>query len=220
MYAFLMQDWITIRAAASFNVVNQSENCYLDLSGFQDLVVWTEVKGITSGGGTPTIMYQTAPTKDDSFFVPFGVEGGGVSSVGVAILPLIMSSNNTTTPLSRWLRWQMQNAGSSIWDMTFRIFVCANTGGRGARALPGMPNAPSARAGWPASSGASGSIRTGGRAGLFTGPPPAIRTGVQAGSRSVPLHLSHPVQGSATAHGLARTGGPSVPLHQKPVVPR
>src|SRR5260370_7982383 len=135
MYAFLMQDWITIRAAASFNVINQSENCYLDRSGFQDLAVWTEVKGITSGGGTPTIMYQTAPSKDDSFFVPFGVEGGGVTSVGVAILPLIMSSNNTTTPLSRWLLWPMQNAGSSPWGMTFPTFVFANTAGRPAPSL-------------------------------------------------------------------------------------
>src|SRR5260370_42655114 len=110
MYAFLMQDWITIRAAASFNVINQSENCYLDLSGFQDLVVWTEVKGITSGGGTPTIMYQTAPSKDDSFFVPFGVEGGGVTSVCVAIMQLFLISNNTSTTFSSYIRWQQQHA--------------------------------------------------------------------------------------------------------------
>jgi hypothetical protein len=125
MYSFLLQDWITIRQASSGTSVTQSEDCWLDLTGFQDLVAWLDVKNFTASGATVQIAYQSATTKDEAFFLGLA-SPIQVTQTGLTVTTV--TKDTTATPLARWLRWQLSISGSptAIWDATFRIFIAAN----------------------------------------------------------------------------------------------
>jgi hypothetical protein len=133
MYCFIMQPWQTIRSSSAVASVTQTENCWLDLTPYQDIVAWLEVKEVSVGGGTNVQMaYQTSPTKDDSLFqavvTAFNVATGVTTTV-------MLKDSVTGVPLCRWLRWQLTVTGTptSTWDATFRIFIAANVVGRGGR---------------------------------------------------------------------------------------
>jgi len=125
MYSFLLQDWITIRRASSGTSVTQSEDCWLDLTGFQDIVAWLDVKSFTASGATVQVAYQSATTKDEAFFLgltsPIVITQTGLNVTAIR-------KDTTATPLARWLRWQLSISGSptATWDATFRIFISAN----------------------------------------------------------------------------------------------
>lgn len=125
MYAFLLQDWLTIRGAPSVATVTQTENCWLDLSGYQDVVAWLDVKNFTSSGATIQLAYQSAVSKDDVMFQRL-VSPISVSGTGISITTMLKEL--TTTPLARWFRWQISVSGSpsATWDATFRILIAAN----------------------------------------------------------------------------------------------
>jgi hypothetical protein len=207
MYTFLLQDWLTVRAGPAFTFINQSAESYLDMTGFQDVVAWTEVKSLNGGGGSALILtFQSSPTKDDVFFLQFGPPG--INTLALSVVPFVTSSSSVTNPLARWLRWQLLQSGTaatSTWDATFRIFICANAGAGGQKALPGVPIPPSARAGVP----------------MHAGAPGAIVAPVMLSSSSTPLHVANPTAPSFRAQmtggrRIPIAGGPSVPLHQQP----
>jgi hypothetical protein len=136
MYCYIMQPWKTIRASSVVTSVTQTENCWLDLTPYQDIVAWLEVKEVSVGGGTNVQMaYQTSPTKDDSLFQ------GVVAAFNVAtgVTTTVMLKDSATITLCRWLRWQLTVTGSpsSTWDAVFRIFIAANVVGRGGRTKVG-----------------------------------------------------------------------------------
>jgi hypothetical protein len=144
MYCCVAQPWITVRGGSSISSITQSENAWLDLSPYQDLVAWLQVSELTNGSGTVSMAFQTAPTKDDSLFV--AVTAAATVATGVAITTML--KDTTTNPLSRWLRWQLTVSGaSSAWDATFRLLLSANVVGRAGRAKASMatraPVAPS-----------------------------------------------------------------------------
>jgi hypothetical protein len=209
MYTFLMQDWVTIRGAPAVKQINQNADHWLDVTGFQDSVVWLDVKSFTtSGGALLNFFCQSSPTRDEALFTTVSNEGSAISinQVGLIVNAIIQSSNNTIVPIARWLRWQLGVSGSPTanWDVTFRVFIAANAGGRGRMGLPALAVPPSARAGMPASMGAPGSIRAGssssGRlpsppAPLLRGTSPALAHSFRArpyggAMASVPIHLS------------------------------
>lgn len=129
MHTFVAQDFVTIRGPAD-GTLTQGHNAWLDLSKYPDAVAWLDVRALTTGGGTISMGYQTAPTADESSFtaisgpiaantVPFAV------GVGVTVTPLL--KDLLTVPLARWFRWQLTALGtSSTWDITFRLFLAAN----------------------------------------------------------------------------------------------
>jgi hypothetical protein len=123
MDAFVLQDWVTIRGAAN-TTVTQGENEWLDLSPYEDVVFWLQVSEVT---GVPTLLYQTSPNKDESFFA---AQTAGMTGTGVA---LAASSTSVVTPvfawnalfpLARYVRWQVIPA-STAFDVTMRILVTA-----------------------------------------------------------------------------------------------
>jgi hypothetical protein len=126
-----------IAARAGIATINQTERCWLDLSAFQDVVIWTDVKAVTVGGGQVFLYAQTSPTRDEVAFSNFvqitSPSGGPITSPSVYVNPGLLASSST--PLARWLRWQLTTSStSSVWDITFRIFVAANAPGRRRRA--------------------------------------------------------------------------------------
>lgn len=165
MYCYVMQPWTTVRGQSSIGTINQTENCWLDLSAFQDIVAWLECKEVSVGGGTNVqLAYQTSPTKDDSLFTSIVA----AFNVATGVTTTLMLNGTASTPISRWLRWQLTVTGSpsSAWDATFRVFIAANIVGRGRTGA--AVKAPQAG-------------RTSGN-----GSPPAL---IASSAPSVPLHL-------------------------------
>jgi hypothetical protein len=130
VHCFVMQPWITIRGQSqTVAPINQSENCWLDLTMYQDVVAWLQVDGVTLGGLTSVgVAYQTAPIKDELAFVNVTNAVTFNSSGWTIVTPMLASS--TSVPLSRWLRWQVVVQGTGgPWDILFRIFIAANAPG-------------------------------------------------------------------------------------------
>ena len=124
MHTFALTDWITVRG--SNNTVTQSESEWLDLTQYEDLTFWIDVKEVT---GTVTLNVQTSPTKDESFFTTIS------NNTTLAVGTLTPSSGqgkclmaSASVPVARYVRWSITSA-STPFDATFRIFVSANAPG-------------------------------------------------------------------------------------------
>ena len=135
MHTFLLQDWVTLRGSGSSSPVisslTQSEDGYLDMSGYSDVVVWFDVKDVVLGTGMTgiTLDFQTAPTKDDAYFRAMAT-GISLTASSPSATPGVFLAlmNSASIPVSRWLRWKLTAAGtpSTAWSVTIRMFVSAS----------------------------------------------------------------------------------------------
>ena len=126
MYSFVLQDWTTVGGAAGSTVI-QGEKDWLDMSPFQDIVAWIDVRDATLTN-TPFIKLETAPSKDESLFMFMG-SGAGIAMVGAptpTVVQYLMGS--ATVPVAECLRWKIIG-GAVTWQATFRILVAANAPG-------------------------------------------------------------------------------------------
>jgi hypothetical protein len=120
---FLLQDWTSILVTGATPVVVQSEEKWLDLDGYRDLVMWLEVKSVTQSGYV-VLDYQTSPVPDENYFVTMWSETLAASST-----PAVKTILSTaTTPLEVWLRWKLRVSGipPSDWGACFRIHCAVN----------------------------------------------------------------------------------------------
>src|SRR5512140_3060022 len=117
MHTFALTDGITIHGGN--NTVTQSESEWLDLTQYEDVTFWMEIKEVT---GTVTMKIQTSPTKDESFFADIYNQAAavGVVNPGSTGGKCLMSS--ATVPIARFVRWSLVSA-SAPFDATFRIYV-------------------------------------------------------------------------------------------------
>ena len=122
MHSFTLQDWITIRGTN--NTVTQSESEWLDLTQYEDLVFWIDVREVF--GAPVTLNIQTSPTKDEAFFGVGAMYSAAVAVGTAAPSKLLMSA--ATVPVARYVRWSLTSA-SAPYDVTFRIFIAANAPG-------------------------------------------------------------------------------------------
>lgn len=120
MHSFVLQDWLTIRGGAT--QVTQPEHEWMDLEAYQDVTLWLQVSEVT---GSPTCTYQTAPTADDSLFQAMATAVTLTAATAPVVTQVLML--NATTPLARFVRWQLNGTGT--WDVTFRIMAAANAPG-------------------------------------------------------------------------------------------
>jgi hypothetical protein len=123
MDCFLLQDWVTVQGSSAVTVLTQGENGWLDLSAYQDIVGWLDVKEFSA---TPLVGYQTSCTKDDALFVTMAPPGGLPTSPTTGVTTTALLKGFATPPLARWLRWQIAVSPSAAWSITFRIFIAAN----------------------------------------------------------------------------------------------
>jgi hypothetical protein len=144
MKPFILQDWLTVRstgtppAPAGPNFVQDAAG-WLDLSAFQDVVIWFDLRNTSVLTNCVLFWdFQTAPTKDDVLFQAMVSSGGwGNAARSLVVLPATLAAAiaGGTVPLSTWLRWQIRPGGSSpnqAWSATFRVIVAANQVIRGA----------------------------------------------------------------------------------------
>lgn len=129
MYSFVLQDWITITGATTTPIV-QSEQGWLEMGPYQDIVAWLDVRA-QSGGSVPTLLLETAPAMDDVLFVPMT----GSTNMDVTAYPtppkvIQILMGTATVPIARFLRWKVTGSPSNNkWDVTFRLLVAANAPG-------------------------------------------------------------------------------------------
>ena len=120
MHAFTLQDWTTIQGGVA--TVTQGEESWLDLTPYQDVVFWLDVRQAT---GSPSVTYQTSPTKDESLFQ--GMVGAASMAAGTSPTVAKALLSGATVPIARYLRWQI--TGTAPWTATFRILIAANAPG-------------------------------------------------------------------------------------------
>jgi hypothetical protein len=115
--SLLLQDWVTIAATSG---VSQSTNSALDISNYEDLVVYSETKQLTQSD--TLLVLSTAPSRDDASFAPMVrpivlVAGTQVTSI------LAVYAN---IPPARFLRWALATVNTEeTFSVTFRIWVAA-----------------------------------------------------------------------------------------------
>jgi hypothetical protein len=127
MRAFVLQDWVTIRGASTVTSIIQMEPNYGQLDAFQDAIFWLQVSEVTTGAGTITMNYETAPLKDESLFAAMATAGISTVAMTPPTITKVLLSTNPTVPLSRWVRWRLSQTGAtSAWDLTFRVLLVAN----------------------------------------------------------------------------------------------
>ncbi len=54
MHALVLQDWTTIRGSST-NTVTQGADQWLDMTAFQDVQFWLDVREVTLGGATESL---------------------------------------------------------------------------------------------------------------------------------------------------------------------
>ncbi len=128
MYGVLLQDWTTIRGNTSVISIVQTASGWLDVSDYEDLILWLQVQEVNVGGATNVVMnYQTSPSREDLLFVNM-VAGVNMAAATAPTLSAVILSQNPAVPPAGWLRWSLSLSGTptSTWDVTFRLFVACN----------------------------------------------------------------------------------------------
>jgi hypothetical protein len=136
MHCFELQSWLTMRMTErADSSVNQSEPSWLDLSAYRDVTLWVEIEGVTIGATSLTLNLQTNASKEEDLFqtmASIAITSSTLSaSLGVTVLPVHIDV--ASTPLARWLRWQLVTTGSFSTEpaITFRIWAAAGGAGSG-----------------------------------------------------------------------------------------
>ena len=125
MRCFQLQGWTTLRGASTLASIVQDPSGWLDLTPFQDVIFWLDVRNVTAPGTTLALAFQTAPNRDGSLFVPVAT----ITPLTAAAAPLVTKVlvASATQPLARWLRWSLAQTGATgTWDATFRVWIAAN----------------------------------------------------------------------------------------------
>lgn len=141
MQTFVLQDWVLVQGTNATDFV-QSEPNWLDLSPFQDLIAWIDVRA-ASTPGAPTLFLDTSPSKDDLMFVSMNGATGYTMTSGANPIVAQLQLGVATVPLATFLRWRIRGPAAN-WNAAFRITVAANSPGWGAASTdtPGTINAP------------------------------------------------------------------------------
>jgi hypothetical protein len=118
MDALCLQDWITIKADPEISSLAQPSSGWLDVSLYEDLVFFLDVK---EADGTPQVTYQTAPAAEESAFLTVISTPVLSGPVGRADAALTIYS---PVPTAKFVRW-MLSSQSPPWAITFRIWIAA-----------------------------------------------------------------------------------------------
>jgi len=113
----------------------QGQDEWLDLSAYQDLTFWLDVRNVSTvsgGAATVTMYFETSPAADESLFQPVVVPNAanGLASIAASATPTIVKAPmySAAVPIGRFLRWRLHSTTAS-WSATFRVLVAANSPG-------------------------------------------------------------------------------------------
>jgi hypothetical protein len=119
----VLQEWTTIKVPVSENVA-QDEAGWLDLTDYDDIVIWSQVRTSTN---ITSMAIETSPTKDDGWFTSMATPSVSAASTPVVTKNIFASA---TTPLARFVRWKITASAGGTGEITFRIWIVANPIGK------------------------------------------------------------------------------------------
>ena len=108
--------------------ITQSSWKWLDLSNYDDIVLYLDVRELTGSMGV-LMAYETAPTQSGadftSLFAPFTMAVNSSPRVDRVLAGFV------ATPAARFLRWTVSvpDAFGGLWDVTFRILIAMHSSG-------------------------------------------------------------------------------------------
>ncbi len=114
---FLLQDFITVRAAASTQIV-QTSSSWLDLGDLEDVVLYTDVREALNSG---KLAFETSPSAVDSQFVPLVP----AFTLGVGLQTNVVLASLAGVPPARYLRWRFQGVVGATAQATFRVWAAS-----------------------------------------------------------------------------------------------
>ena len=125
MQSYLLQDWVTVRATMLGGTnLPQAPEGWLDLGDATECTFFLQIAQV-NGAGTPTIRYESSPTRDAALFrehVSRTLTATGDLTPQIDRLTLY---STPATPLARWVRWRLTSSDASLWDVTFQLTVMA-----------------------------------------------------------------------------------------------
>ena len=125
MISGVLQDWTTQQANSNLLVASiiQGESGYLDLAEYDDLILYLDVREFTPAGGSVSISYETAVSRDDASFVAMAPP----ITIAAATTPVVtrILAAYAPVPLARYVRWHFTTSGRGVWDVCFRITYAA-----------------------------------------------------------------------------------------------
>jgi hypothetical protein len=121
--SFCLQDWVTITSGnGDIPSLAQGAARWLDIGDYEDLVFFTEVK---SAVGSVVLTYETAPSREDSAFLPLLTTPYLLYSTGPGLYTASALSCYLAIPPARYVRWRVSVAGEGSAGLTFRAWVSA-----------------------------------------------------------------------------------------------
>jgi hypothetical protein len=115
VFGQLLQDFISVKAAASTSIV-QTSTSWLDIGDLEDLVFYVDCKEAFNG---PKLGFDTSPTPLDSQFTslvaPFSLATGLQTTS-------VLAAYASVPPL-RYVRWRVLGDAAVTTSTTFRIWV-------------------------------------------------------------------------------------------------
>lgn len=128
MYTFTLQDWVFVSSPASGDPLVQGEHGWVDVGPARDVVFWLQVASRDAGiAGSIELVYETAPLKDDSLFMPAASAITLAESMTPVLTTVRKGDSGVAVPIGNWLRWKLRHTSVDIaWSVEFRIFCAVN----------------------------------------------------------------------------------------------
>lgn len=124
MYGMVLQNWVVISGSTN-NPVVQEDADWLDMTDYQDLTAWIDVRASTN---SPTLYLETAPAADEVLFASMNTTGYTMTA-STTPLVAVLALGLAAVPLAQLLRWRIVPPAGGSWDATFRILIAANAPG-------------------------------------------------------------------------------------------
>lgn len=112
---FVLQDWVTVRMPSTSRTIAQSPMRWLDLATYRDVMVYVQTRNVSSA----TLNINTGPD-----FIAFGQLATQVLASN-SVYRLNGRYATASTPLARYLSWEISSAVGVSANATFRILVAA-----------------------------------------------------------------------------------------------
>jgi hypothetical protein len=132
-----LQRWISL-GGSNNRILAQDPSGWLDVSGYKDLVLYTEVAFVTDQAATTRLQIQTAPRPEGVLFAG-GVTNAFIAEyafstspgLGMQALKVLRWADGALTgaPLSRFLRWRVVFPAAET-TINFRIWLNLNQAAR------------------------------------------------------------------------------------------
>lgn len=119
-YTHQLQDWITLKTAATVQVVQAAEH-WFETESVRDMNMIVSTKNV-SGAGSPSLVLYTSPSLNEELFRP----AASTILVSNSITTLRTTFDTASVPIARYVRWQL-SAGAGM-EATFCIHLSYTLG--------------------------------------------------------------------------------------------